>query len=62
MAAGQRYWIAILGPSAGGEIDFRDMASGGSSETSAKHNLTALPATWLTGGTSKSGSPSTYGS
>ncbi len=62
LTAGQRYWIAVLGPSGGGKLGFRDAASGGSSETSSKHNLTALPATWSTGGTSGSTSLSTYGS
>ncbi len=61
LAGGQRYWLAVLGPS-GGKLSFRDAASGGSAETSAKHNLTTLPATWATGNTSSSGSLSAYGS
>ena len=46
VAAGQRYWIAVLGPSGGGTVRFRDQRLGGLAETSAQHQLTALPAQW----------------
>ncbi len=62
VTAGQRYWIAVLGPSGAGSIRFRDAVSGPGSETSAQHNLTALPAKWSTGKTWATGNVSAYGS
>ena len=51
VAAGTKYWIAILGPAGGNAVTFRDSAAGaaGSSQTSAQTNLATLPAAWSTG-------------
>jgi hypothetical protein len=49
VTAGQRLWIAVLGPRGAGTIRFRDGAGGLGSETSAQHSLRALPANWSTG-------------
>ena len=53
LTAGKRYWIALLGPSGGGTVRFRDLCCGDSgpmpSETSAQTTLTSLPTTWRTG-------------
>jgi hypothetical protein len=62
VTAGQRYWIAVLGPSGGGTIRFRDVAGGQPSKTSAQHKLTALPANWSTGKVWASAPMSAYGS
>ncbi len=62
VTASRRYWIALLGPSGGGTIRFRDIAGVRSSETSAQHNLTALPAKWSTGKSWASTLLSAYGS
>lgn len=62
VTAGQRHWIAVLGPIGAGRIRFRDAASGPGSETSSQHNLTALPATWSTGKAWATGNLSAYGS
>jgi hypothetical protein len=62
VTAAQRYWIAVLGPSRAGTIRFRDAVSGPGSETSAQHNLTALPAKWSTGKSWSTGTLSGYGS
>jgi hypothetical protein len=51
ITAGQTYWIAILAPAGTGTARFRDVASGGPAESSTSTSLTALPATWSTGGT-----------
>ena len=65
VAAGTRYWIAILSPqNASGTLRFRDGpgAAGCTSETSAQTNLTALPLTWVTGTVWASCPLSAYGS
>jgi hypothetical protein len=62
VTAGQRYWMAVLGPSGAGTIRFRDAPNGSRSETSAQHNLAALPASWSTGKTWTTGNLSGYGS
>jgi hypothetical protein len=63
VAAGQQYWIAVLGPRGDGTLSFRDTGRGGLSETSVERNLTALPRWWSPAGTaSSSGSLSAYGS
>lgn len=62
VTAGQRLWIAVLGPKGAGTIRFRDALSGSGSETSAQHNLGALPSTWSTGKTYADGKLSAYGS
>jgi hypothetical protein len=49
VAAGGKYWLAALGPSGGGLLRFRDVASGGRAQTSAQTTLGTLPATWTTG-------------
>jgi hypothetical protein len=51
VTAGQSYWIAVLAPTgATGTVQFRDVGSGGNTQTSASSTLSALPATWSTGG------------
>jgi len=62
VTAGHRSWIAVLGPKGGGTIRLRDASSGGTSYTSAQHNLTALPATWSSGRAWASAPLSGYGS
>jgi hypothetical protein len=62
VTAGQRYWIAVLGPRGGGSLRFRDTASGGTSETSSQRSLTTLPGAWSTGHKWSSTSLSAYGS
>jgi hypothetical protein len=61
VAAGERYWIAVLGPRGGGAVRFRDTAAGGRSETSSRRDLTALPAQWATGTVWSSAPLSAYG-
>jgi hypothetical protein len=51
LISGQKYWIAVLGPSGSGTPKFRDVASGGKAQVSAQSNLTSLPATWSSGAT-----------
>ncbi len=64
VSPGQQYWIAVLGPSGGGSLAFRDRRLSGLAETSAQHNLTALPAQWSFDlrGIRLSGAMSGYGS
>src|SRR5262249_17913369 len=45
VTAGAKYWIAVLAPSGAGTVQFRDVATGGRSQTSAQSGLTGLPAT-----------------
>jgi hypothetical protein len=50
VTSGTKYWIAVLGPTGAGTVQFRDIASGGGKTVaSAQNNLTALPATWTSG-------------
>ncbi|MBI3243370.1 MAG: hypothetical protein HYZ49_13860 [Chloroflexi bacterium] len=51
LTAGTKYWIAVLGPTGAGTVQFRDMASGSKAQTNAASNLTALPAAWSPGTT-----------
>lgn len=51
LTAGTKYWIAVLGPSNMGIVQFRDATSGAASIVSAQNNLTTLPATWSSGTT-----------
>jgi hypothetical protein len=62
VTAGKRYWIAVLGPAGAGTVRFRATPGGGKSETSARTNLTALPAAWATGRTWSTAPISAYGS
>ena len=63
VTAGQRYWIAVLGPKGGGTIRFRDRGSGGGrSEASTQKNLNALPPQWSAGTGGDSAPLSAYGS
>jgi hypothetical protein len=62
VTAGQRYWIAVLVPSGGGTVRFREASSGLGSETSAQHKLSAMPASWSTGSVYGDGRLSAYGS
>jgi len=48
IAAGTKYWIAILGTTSGTPV-FRDASGGCKSETNRTRGLTALPGTWTTG-------------
>jgi hypothetical protein len=49
LTQGQPYWIAVLGPTGTGTVQFRDRTASGTSETSRQTTLTSLPATWATG-------------
>ena len=52
VAAGTTYWIAVLVPSGGGTLSFRDGSAtppSGPAETASSTTLTALPAQWTTG-------------
>jgi len=49
LTVGTKYWIAVLGPTSAGTVQFRDAASGGKAQTSAASNLTTLPAIWSPG-------------
>jgi hypothetical protein len=49
IAAGSKYWLAVLGPPGSGTARFRDVGVGGATETSAQTNLSVLPTTWATG-------------
>ena len=60
IAAGTKYWIALLGPTGAGTIQFRDLASGGPTQTSAQTNLMSLPATWSPGATWANAPASAY--
>lgn len=62
IASGAPYWIAVLGT--GGTVKFRDRCCGGGtpSEVNAQSGLTALPATWSTGGRYTDGPLSAYAS
>jgi outer membrane protein assembly factor BamB len=61
IASGSPYWVALLAPAGSGTVSFRDVAGGGSSETSSVTTLTALPATWTTGTRYADGPISAYG-
>ena len=62
VVASTRYWIAILGTTAGTPF-FRDRASGScKSESSSQSTLTSLPATWSTGTVYSDCPISAYGS
>jgi outer membrane protein assembly factor BamB len=61
VTAGATYWIAVLAPTGGGTLAFRD-THGGNSETSASGSLTSLPGTWSTGTRYGDGPLSAYGS
>jgi hypothetical protein len=58
VASGSTYWIAVLG--AGGTLRYRDRANAGISETSARSDLVALPASWSSGVTYSYASPSIW--
>jgi Concanavalin A-like lectin/glucanases superfamily/Viral BACON domain len=63
VTAGTAYWFALLNPSgSGGTLRWRDRAggSGGAEQTSSNRTLSALPATWATGGTFTDGPVSGY--
>lgn len=62
LAAGTRYWIAVLAPAGAGSVQFRAVNGGGRSETSAQTTLTALPATWTTGAVWTTAPVSAFGS
>ena len=51
ITSGAKYWIAVLGPSGSGTVQFRDVASGGRAQVSTQTNLATLPATWSAGTT-----------
>jgi hypothetical protein len=51
VTAGTKYWIAVLGPTGTGTVQFRDVPTGGRSQTSAQTNLSTLPSTWSPGST-----------
>jgi hypothetical protein len=51
VAAGTKYWIAVLGPANSGVVRFRDVGTGAKAQTSLQSNLISLPATWSPGTT-----------
>jgi len=58
---GTVYWIALLGPSGSGTLQFRDRGPGGAlAETSADTALDSLPSTWATGTVYHDGPVSAY--
>lgn len=60
VTAGTKYWIAVLGPTGAGTVQFRDSATGGKAQTSAQTNLSLLPATWSPGGSYNNSPLSAY--
>lgn len=60
VTAGQRYWIAVLGPKGGGKISLRDAGAGGRSEMSGRPHLNAPPCA-LVRGSARSGHWSALG-
>jgi hypothetical protein len=59
--ADSRYWIAVLGPAGGGQLEVLDAGQGGAkSVTSADVNLASLPSSWSTGATWASSPMSAY--
>jgi hypothetical protein len=60
LSSGTSYWLAVLGT--GGQLDFRDADSGNStcSESSARTDLSSLPAIWVGGAAWKTCSLSAY--
>jgi hypothetical protein len=50
IAAGTKYWIALLSPNGSGVLRFRDRCcTTGGAETSQQTGLADLPAAWTTG-------------
>jgi Big-like domain-containing protein/galactose oxidase-like protein/purple acid phosphatase-like protein len=49
VTAGVKYWIALLGPSGGGIVQFRDVSGGGPSVMSSQTSLATLPPSWSSG-------------
>jgi hypothetical protein len=49
VVAGQKYWLAILGPAGSGVVQFKDTGSGNKAQTSAQTDLITLPANWSPG-------------
>jgi hypothetical protein len=62
VTGGTSYWIAVLGPTGAGTVEFRDGGTGQHSQTSARNNLVSLPALWAAGTTYGSGPLSAYAS
>ncbi len=60
LAAGTKYWIAVLGPLGAGTLQFRDTGSGGKAVASSQSNLSNLPATWTSGGVYNNSPMSAY--
>jgi hypothetical protein len=61
VTSGTVYWIAVLGPTGGGTVQFRDKAGGGKTQTSKQTSLVALPVTWTAGTTDNNAPMSAYG-
>jgi chitodextrinase len=60
VAAGTKYWIALLSPSGSGTVKFRDRKASGAAETSSATSLASLPASWQTGSRYTDGFVSAY--
>jgi len=60
VAAGTKYWLAVLTPVGGGTVQIRDAASGGKTQVSAQSDLSALPASWTAGATYANSPMSAY--
>jgi hypothetical protein len=64
IASGTPYWIAVLSPAGSGRVEFRDRCCGlgTHADLSSQTTLTALPATWSSGGQFNDGPISAYAS
>ena len=64
VTAGSNYWIALLAPSGGGLVYYRDKCcgSGSAAETSSQKTLASLPTSWSAGTRYNDGPLSAYAS
>ena len=64
IASGTPYWIAVLSPAGSGRLQFRDRCCGVGqhADLSSQTTLTALPATWSSGGQYNDGPISAFAS
>jgi hypothetical protein len=58
IAAGRKYWLAVLGT--GGQLAFRVQGYGSKDEESKQSSLTSLPSRWSDGTAWSSGQASFY--
>ena len=60
VTSGATYWLALLGPTGTGTVQFRDKPTAGTSQTSKQTDLTTLPGAWVTGATFPTSAISAY--